>query len=206
MSSRYARGGKRALDMVLAGGGLMVLSPVLGVVSLLVRRNLGTPVLFRQQRPGLDGRPFTLLKFRTMRDAVGPDGAPLSDAARLTPFGQRLRSSSLDELPELWNVVRGDMSLVGPRPLLMQYLPLYSASQARRHSVRPGLTGWAQVNGRNALSWDAKFCLDVWYVDHVSLRLDLSILWRTVTSVVRREGISAAGEATMPPFQGPGAQ
>lgn len=206
VSGFYGRWGKRGLDLALGSVGLVVLTPVLGVVSLLVRRNLGTPVLFRQERPGLDGRPFTLLKFRTMRDAVDTNGVPLPDAARLTSFGQRLRSSSLDELPELWNVVRGDMSLVGPRPLLMQYLPLYSDSQARRHLVRPGLTGWAQVSGRNALSWDAKFALDVWYVDHVSLRLDLSILWRTVMSVVRREGISAAGEATMPPFEGTGAQ
>lgn len=198
----YQRHGKRALDLVLASGGLFVLSPVLGIVAVLVRRNLGTPVLFRQVRPGLDGRPFTLLKFRTMRDAVDPDGAPLPDADRLTDFGRRLRSSSLDELPELWNVICGDMSLIGPRPLLMEYLPLYSVTQARRHLVRPGLTGWAQVNGRNAMSWASKFELDVWYVDHVSLRLDLRILWRTVASVVRREGISAVGEATMPPFEG----
>lgn len=202
MASWYARGGKRVLDLVAGSVGLVVLSPVLGVVAVLVRRNLGSPVLFRQERPGLGGRPFTLLKFRTMLDAVGADGAVLPDSSRLTPFGEQLRSTSLDELPELWNVVRGDMSLVGPRPLLMQYLPLYSASQARRHSVRPGLTGWAQVNGRNALSWASKFELDVWYVDHVSLGLDLRILWRTVASVVRREGISAAGEATMPPFEG----
>lgn len=159
-------------------------------------------MLFRQERPGLDGKPFIMVKFRTMIDAVGRDGQVLPDAERLTAFGRWLRAASLDELPELLNVLRGDMSLVGPRPLLMRYLPLYSTEQARRHAVRPGVTGWAQVNGRNALSWDAKFVLDVWYVDHRSFWLDLRILWLTAIKVVRREGISSAGEATMPPFTG----
>jgi lipopolysaccharide/colanic/teichoic acid biosynthesis glycosyltransferase len=159
-------------------------------------------VLFRQVRPGLQGRPFTMVKFRTMTDDRGPDGALLPDARRLTPFGRFLRASSLDELPELWNVLKGDMSLVGPRPLLMEYLPLYTPEQARRHEVRPGITGWAQVNGRNAISWANKFALDVWYVDHRSLWLDLQILWRTVRKVLVRDGISAEGEATMPKFTG----
>lgn len=173
-------------------------------IALEVRRRLGPPVLFTQVRPGLNGRPFRMLKFRTMRDAVDLDGRVLSDAERLTQFGRTLRSTSLDELPGLVNVARGEMSLVGPRPLLMQYLPLYSAEQARRHEVRPGLTGWAQVNGRNALSWDQKFTLDTWYVDNRSFALDLRILWLTVRKVVRREGISAEGEATMAPFSGNG--
>jgi lipopolysaccharide/colanic/teichoic acid biosynthesis glycosyltransferase len=159
-------------------------------------------MLFRQVRPGLQGRPFTMVKFRTMTVERGPDGALLPDAQRLTPFGRFLRASSLDELPELWNVLKGDMSLVGPRPLLMEYLPLYTPEQARRHEVRPGITGWAQVNGRNAISWVDKFALDVWYVDHRSLWLDVQILWRTVRKVLVRDGISAAGEATMPKFTG----
>jgi lipopolysaccharide/colanic/teichoic acid biosynthesis glycosyltransferase len=158
--------------------------------------------LFRQERAGLDGRPFQIVKFRTMTDARGPDGALLSDADRLTPFGRFLRSTSLDELPELWNVLRGDMSLVGPRPLLMRYEPLYTPRQRRRHDVRPGITGWAQVNGRNAMSWEARFELDVWYVEHRSLGLDLRILWRTVATVLRREGVSQAGHVTMEPFAG----
>jgi lipopolysaccharide/colanic/teichoic acid biosynthesis glycosyltransferase len=187
---------------VAAGGALVVLAPILLVVALLVRVKLGSPVLFRQQRPGLGGRPFMMMKFRTMTDALGPDGQPLPDAQRLTRFGRWLRASSLDELPELLNIVRGDMSLVGPRPLLMRYLPLYSPEQARRHEVRPGLTGWAQINGRNALSWDEKFALDRWYVEHRSFLLDLRILWQTALKVVKREGISSAGEATMPPFTG----
>lgn len=168
----------------------------------MIRRRLGSPVLFRQIRPGLHGRPFEMVKFRTMRDAFGPDGQPLADEERMTSFGRLLRSSSLDELPELWNVLKGDMSLVGPRPLLMEYLPLYSAEQARRHAVRPGITGWAQVNGRNAISWEDKFDLDVWYVDHHTVWLDLKILGLTVWRVLRRDGISAAGEATMPRFRG----
>jgi lipopolysaccharide/colanic/teichoic acid biosynthesis glycosyltransferase len=168
----------------------------------VVRRKLGSPALFRQVRPGLHGRPFMMVKFRTMTDERGADGELLPDAQRLTAFGRFLRASSLDELPELWNVLRGEMSLVGPRPLLMEYLPLYSPEQARRHEVRPGITGWAQVNGRNAVSWDERFKLDVWYVDHRSLWLDLRILWLTVRKVLVREGISAQGEATMSRFTG----
>ena len=193
---------KRLFDFSAAALGLLLLALPLLVLTLLVRRKLGRPAFFRQVRPGLHGRPFQMVKFRTMTDARGPDGALLPDADRLTPFGRFLRGSSLDELPELWNVLRGDMSLVGPRPLLMEYLPLYTPEQARRHAVRPGITGWAQVNGRNALSWEEKFALDVWYVDHQSLALDISILWRTVRKVLVREGISAAGEATMGKFTG----
>ncbi len=198
----YSRWGKRFLDAILAGIALILLSPVLVALAVLVRVKLGSPVLFRQQRPGLRGRPFTLLKFRSMSSARDSQGEPLPDAERLGSFGRRLRSSSLDELPELWNILRGDMSLVGPRPLLMEYLERYSPEQARRHDVRPGLTGLAQASGRNNLSWSEKFSLDVWYVDHLSLRLDAAILWWTFTSVVRRDGISADGEATMPPFEG----
>ncbi len=172
------------------------------MVWLVARLQMGAPVLFRQTRPGLAGRPFQMIKFRTMRDAVGPDGQPLPDAERLTRFGKWLRSTSLDELPELWNVLKGEMSLVGPRPLLMEYLPLYSPEQARRHEVRPGLTGWAQVNGRNAISWERKFALDVWYVDHQSLWLDLRIILMTVQKIIRRDGISAEGSVTMEKFTG----
>lgn len=193
---------KRALDIAVAGAGLVTLSLPLAALAWLVQSKLGSPVLFKQTRPGLNGQPFTMYKFRTMTDERGPDDELLPDAQRLTSFGKFLRSSSLDELPELWNVLRGDMSLVGPRPLLMSYLPLYSEQQARRHEVRPGITGWAQVNGRNALSWPQKFEYDVWYVDHRSLALDLRILQLTVQKVFKREGISAAGEATMPPFRG----
>ena len=178
--------------------------PVMGVVALLVRLKLGRPVLFRQQRPGLNGEIFTLCKFRTMRDAVDREGKALPDAERLTPFGRKLRSTSLDELPELFSVLSGEMSLVGPRPLLVRYLGRYSPEQMRRHEMRPGITGWAQVNGCNALSWEEKFALDVWYVDHWSFWLDLRILWRTVWNVVRREGISGGGEATMREFMGSG--
>ncbi len=181
---------------------LTLLSPVLLVVAWLVRQRLGTPVLFRQRRPGMGAQPFEMLKFRTMTDARGPDGNMLPDAERMTTFGRFLRASSLDELPGLINVLKGDMSLVGPRPLLMQYVPLYSPTQARRHEVRPGITGWAQVNGRNALSWDQKFAHDIWYVDHRSFWLDLKILFMTAGKVLRRDGISAAGEATMPVFRG----
>ena len=195
---------KRGLDLGLAATALVLAAPVLLFVAIAVRVNLGGPVLFRQQRPGLHGRPFTMVKFRTMRDALGRDGRPLPDADRLTPFGALLRSTSLDELPELWNVVRGDMSLVGPRPLLMEYLDRYTPEQARRHEVRPGVTGWAQIHGRNALSWEERFRLDVWYVEHQSLRLDLQILRRTLALVLRRTGVSANGEATMPVFQGNG--
>jgi len=194
--------GKRAIDVLVAAAALAVLSPLLGAVAVGVRWRLGSPVLFRQVRPGLHGRPFEMVKFRTMTDARDAQGRPLPDAERLPPFGRFLRSTSLDELPELWNVLRGDMSLVGPRPLLMQYLPLYSREQARRHEVKPGITGWAQVNGRNALSWEEKFALDVWYVDHHTLRLDFQILWATLRHVLRREGINAAEHATMPAFTG----
>lgn len=193
---------KRLFDFTAALLGLIALALPLLVLCLFIRRKLGSPVLFRQIRPGLHGQPFEMVKFRTMTDARGLDGALLPDAERLTPFGRFLRSTSLDELPELWNVLKGDMSLVGPRPLLMEYLPLYSPEQARRHAVRPGVTGWAQVNGRNAISWDEKFALDVWYVDHQSLWLDIKILWLTVKKVLVRDGISAAGEATMSKFTG----
>lgn len=193
---------KRFFDIVVAASALLCLGIPLLFLAWQVRRKLGSPVLFRQVRPGLHGRPFVMVKFRTMTDERGTDGELLPDAQRLTAFGRFLRASSLDELPELWNVLRGDMSLVGPRPLLMEYLPLYSAEQARRHEVRPGITGWAQVNGRNALNWEEKFRLDVWYVDHRSLWLDLRILWLTVRKVLVREGISAQGEATMPKFTG----
>ena len=193
---------KRLFDLLLSLAGLLVLALPLLLLWVLVHRKLGSPVLFRQVRPGLHGRPFMMVKFRTMTDARGPDGELLPDAVRLTPFGRFLRATSLDELPELWNVLKGDMSLVGPRPLLMEYLPLYSPEQVRRHEVRPGITGWAQVNGRNAISWEAKFKLDVWYVDHRSLWLDIKILWLTIKKVLVREGISAAGEATMGKFTG----
>lgn len=190
------------LQRLLACCLLLLLSPLMLAIALVVRLRLGGPVLFFQQRPGLHGRPFQLVKFRTMTQLLDGDGALLPDDQRLTPFGQWLRRSSLDELPELLNILRGEMVFVGPRPLLMEYLPLYSQEQARRHLVKPGLTGWAQVQGRNTLSWEAKFRLDVWYVDHRSLVLDLRILWITVITVIRRDGISAAGEATMKPFTG----
>ena len=193
---------KRIFDFLAATMGLALLTPLLTWISWQIRRKLGSPVLFRQTRPGLHGKPFEMVKFRTMRDTIGPDGHPLPDVERMTAFGSFLRASSLDELPELWNVLKGDMSLVGPRPLLMEYLPLYSPEQARRHEVRPGVTGWAQINGRNALSWKEKFRLDVWYVDNQSFWLDLKILALTVKKVFVREGISAAGEATMPRFTG----
>ena len=193
---------KRLFDITAAFAALLLLALPLALLTWQVRRKLGSPAFFRQVRPGMHGQPFEMVKFRTMTDARGPDGALLPDADRLTPFGRFLRASSLDELPELWNVFKGEMSLVGPRPLLMEYLPLYSPQQARRHEVRPGITGWAQVNGRNALGWDEKFKLDVWYVDHRSLWLDIKILWLTVKKVLVREGISAAGEATMPRFTG----
>ena len=190
------------MDILVASVALMLLAPPLLLLSVLVRISFGSPVLFRQVRPGLHGRPFEMVKFRTMTDERGADGALLPDVIRLTPFGRFLRATSLDELPELWNVIKGEMSLVGPRPLLMEYLPLYTPEQARRHEVRPGITGWAQVNGRNAVSWEKKFVLDVWYVDHCSLWLDLRILWLTVRKVLAREGISATGEATMTRFTG----
>lgn len=193
---------KRFFDIVASVAGLMVLSPVIVLVAYLIRKRLGSPVLFRQVRPGLGGKPFEMVKFRTMRDALDADGNPLPDAERMTDFGRFLRSSSLDELPELWNVIKGDMSLVGPRPLLMEYLPLYDEVQLRRHDARPGVTGWAQINGRNALSWEEKFKLDVWYVDNQSLWLDLRIIFLTIKKVVIRDGISAEGEVTMTKFTG----
>lgn len=193
---------KRLIDCSLAALALLLLAGPLLILACMVRCKLGSPVLFRQTRPGLAGRPFCMIKFRSMADTRGPDGRLLPDAQRLTRFGRFLRATSLDELPGLWSVLKGDMSLVGPRPLLMEYLPLYTPRQSRRHEVRPGITGWAQVNGRNALSWQRKFELDVWYVDNRSLRLDIEILWRTVKKVLARDGISAAGEATMPRFTG----
>ena len=193
---------KRLLDFIAALLGLIALALPLLLLMALIRRKLGSPVFFTQVRPGMHGKPFKMVKFRSMTSERGTDGELLPDAERLTPFGRFLRSTSLDELPELWNVLKGDMSLVGPRPLLMEYLPLYSPEQARRHEVRPGITGWAQVNGRNAISWEDKFKLDVWYVDHCSLWLDIKILWLTVKKVLVREGISAAGEATMGKFTG----
>ncbi len=193
---------KRLMDVTLASAGLLALAPVMGTVAALIRLKLGKPVLFRQLRPGYKGKPFYLIKFRTMRDANDRSGNPLPDEKRLTRFGRFLRSTSLDELPELWNVIKGDMSLVGPRPLLMEYIPLYSPEQDRRHDVRPGITGWVQINGRNALTWGEKFKLDVWYVDNHSIILDLKILFLTVKKVLVREGISAQGEATMPKFTG----
>lgn len=193
---------KRLFDCAVALFALLVLAVPLLVLAWQVRRRLGSPVLFRQLRPGLHGRLFTMVKFRTMTDEHGPDGVLLSDEQRMTAFGRRLRTSSLDELPELWNVLRGDMSLVGPRPLLVEYLPLYTPEQARRHELRPGITGWAQINGRNSLSWEEKFQLDVWYVDHQSFWLDLGILFITIWKVLRREGINASGEASMTRFSG----
>lgn len=193
---------KRLFDFTAALFGLLVLALPLLLVMLLVKRKLGSPVFFRQIRPGMHGKPFQMVKFRTMTDERDAQGQLLSDAVRLTPFGQFLRATSLDELPELWNVLKGDMSLVGPRPLLMEYLPLYSPEQARRHEARPGVTGWAQVNGRNAISWEEKFALDVWYVDNQSLWLDIKIIFLTLKKVVVRDGISAEGEATMSKFTG----
>jgi lipopolysaccharide/colanic/teichoic acid biosynthesis glycosyltransferase len=193
---------KRFFDIVVSILALLVLSPVLAILAFQVRQKLGRPVLFRQTRPGLHERPFAILKFRTMTDDRDADGSLLPDSDRLPPFGRFLRSTSLDELPELWNVLKGDMSLVGPRPLLMEYLELYSDEQARRHEVRPGITGWAQVNGRNALTWEDKFSLDVWYVDNHSLWLDLKILALTLAKVFKREGVSQDGHATMERFQG----
>ncbi|GFE58634.1 sugar transferase [Geobacter sp. AOG1] len=193
---------KRTFDFFSVLAGLCILAPALLVISLLVRLKHGSPVLFRQTRPGLHGKPFHMYKFRTMTNERDTEGNLLPDAQRLTSFGRFLRSSSLDELPELLNVLKGDMSLVGPRPLLMEYLPLYSQQQARRHEVRPGITGWAQVNGRNSISWEEKFKLDVWYVDNQSFWLDLKILWMTLAKVFKREGISQEGQATMEKFKG----
>lgn len=198
----YRRFGKRFFDVVMSGFGLALLSPILAIVAVLVRVKLGSPITFRQQRPGLHGTPFVLVKFRTMTDNRDASGAPLPDSDRLTPFGQFLRATSLDEFPELLNVLRGDMSLVGPRPLLIQYRERYTREQARRHEATPGITGWAQINGRNALSWDEKFRLDVWYVDHCSLLLDLKILALTCWKALMREGISQPGQASAAEFMG----
>jgi len=193
---------KYCFDVSVAFLGLLVLFPIMVVLIAMIRLKLGSPVFFRQVRPGLHGKPFEMIKFRTMRNAVDAQGNPLPDSERMTPLGSFLRASSLDELPELWNVLKGEMSLVGPRPLLMEYLPLYSPEQYRRHEVRPGVSGWAQVNGRNALSWEEKFKLDVWYVDNRSFLLDLKIIFLTLKKVVVRDGINAEGEATMPKFTG----
>ena len=193
---------KRLLDIVIASSALVLLSPVYALVAYKVKKNLGSPVLFRQVRPGLHGKPFEMIKFRTMKDALDTDGNPLPDSERLTPFGKMLRATSLDEMPELWNVIKGDMSIVGPRPLLMEYLPLYNQEQAKRHNVRPGITGYAQVNGRNAISWGKKFELDTWYVENQSLWLDFKIMLKTVKKVIAKDDISAEGEATMSKFTG----
>lgn len=193
---------KRLLDIIIASIALILLSPLYAFVAYKVKKNLGTPVLFRQVRPGLHGKPFEMIKFRTMKDAVDEQGNPLPDSERLTPFGQMLRSTSLDEMPELWNVIKGDMSVVGPRPLLMEYLPLYSPEQAKRHDVRPGMTGHAQVNGRNAIGWEEKFKLDTWYVENQSVWLDFKIMFKTVHKVLAKDDISAEGEATMTKFTG----
>ncbi|MGR3062241.1 sugar transferase [Vibrio vulnificus] len=193
---------KRLFDFLVSLTALILLSPIIALVAWKIRKNLGWPVLFRQTRPGLNGKPFEMVKFRTMKDAVDEQGNPLPDSERMTPFGDKLRNSSLDELPELWNVLKGEMSLVGPRPLLMQYLPLYSPEQARRHEVRPGVTGWAQINGRNAISWEEKFKLDLWYVDNRSFWLDIKILLLTVKKVFAKEGISSDGHVTIAPFTG----
>ena len=193
---------KRLLDIVIASIALVLLSPLYFYVAYKVKKNLGSPVLFRQVRPGLHGKPFEMIKFRTMKDALDEQGNPLPDSERLTPFGKMLRSTSLDEMPELWNVIKGDMSVVGPRPLLMEYLPLYNKEQAKRHDVRPGMTGYAQVNGRNAISWEEKFKLDTWYVENQSTVLDFKIMLKTVQKVIAKDDISAEGEATMTRFIG----
>jgi len=193
---------KRLLDIIIASIALILLSPLYFYVAHKVKKNLGSPVLFRQVRPGLHGKPFEMIKFRSMKDAVDAQGNPLPDSERLTPFGKMLRSSSLDEMPELWNVIKGDMSIVGPRPLLMEYLPLYNQEQAKRHLVRPGMTGHAQVNGRNAISWEEKFKLDTWYVENQSVWLDFKIMLKTVKKVLAKDDINAEGEATAAPFRG----
>ena len=193
---------KRLLDIIIASIALILLSPLYFYVAYKVKKNLGSPVLFRQVRPGLHGKPFEMIKFRSMKDAVDVQGNPLPDSERLTPFGKMLRSSSLDEMPELWNVIKGDMSIVGPRPLLMEYLPLYNQEQAKRHDVRPGMTGHAQVNGRNAISWEEKFKLDTWYVENQSVWLDFKIMLKTVKKVLAKDDINEAGEATMTKFTG----
>jgi len=206
MGNIYNKFVKRLLDFFFALIFIVALSPLLAVLASMVSAKLGKPALFRQERPGKGGKPFILYKFRSMSDRAGPDGQPLPDEERLTGFGRKLRSSSLDELPELINILRGDMSFVGPRPLLMQYLPRYSPHQARRHEVRQGLTGYAQVHGRNAITWQEKFDYDVWYVDHLSFRVDAGIVFRTLAAVLRRDGVSAEGDATMPEFMGNGGE
>ena len=193
---------KRILDISIASTALILLSPVYLLVAHKVKKNLGSPVLFKQTRPGLNGKPFEMIKFRSMKDALDAQGNPLPDSERLTAFGKMLRATSLDEMPELWNVIKGEMSIVGPRPLLMEYLPLYNAEQAKRHDVRPGITGYAQVNGRNAISWEKKFELDTWYVEHQSLWLDIKIMLKTVKKVIAKDDISAEGEVTMHKFTG----
>ena len=193
---------KRILDVVIASTALVLLSPVYALVAYKVKKNLGSPVLFRQTRPGLYGQPFEMIKFRSMKDALDTAGNPLPDSERLTPFGKMLRATSLDEMPELWNVIKGDMSIVGPRPLLMEYLPLYNSEQAKRHEVRPGITGYAQVNGRNAISWEKKFELDTWYVENQSLWLDFNIMLKTDKKVLAKDDISAEGDVTMHKFTG----
>jgi len=193
---------KRFFDIFISALGLLLLAPVIIVVAFQVHRKLGSPVLFWQVRPGKDGKPFEMVKFRTMREMIDRDGHLLPDSERMTLFGSFLRSSSLDELPELWNVLKGDMSIVGPRPLLMEYLPIYTKEQSRRHEVRPGITGWAQVNGRNSISWEEKFRLDLWYVDNRSFWLDIKVIYLTIKKVLTRDGISAKGEATMSKFTG----
>ena len=193
---------KRILDIIIASIALLLLSPLYFYVARKVKKNLGSPILFRQVRPGLNGKPFEMIKFRTMKDAVDTQGNPLPDSERLTPFGKMLRSTSLDEMPELWNVIKGDMSIVGPRPLLTEYLPLYNEEQAKRHNVRPGMTGHAQVNGRNAISWEEKFKLDTWYVENQSTLLDFKIMFKTVHKVLAKDDINEAGEVTMTKFTG----
>lgn len=193
---------KRFMDITISVVAIIILLPIYAIVAYKVKKKLGSPVLFRQVRPGLHGQPFEMIKFRTMKDAIDKDGNPLPDSERLTDFGKKLRATSLDELPELWNVLKGDMSLVGPRPLLMEYLPLYNVEQAKRHNVRPGITGYAQVNGRNTIGWEEKFKLDTWYVEHQSFWLDVKILLQTVKKVIIKDGISAEGEATMSKFTG----
>ena len=193
---------KRLLDIIIASIALILLAPLYAFVAYKVKKNLGSPVLFRQVRPGLHGKPFEMIKFRTMKDALDANGQPLPDSERLTAFGKMLRSTSLDEMPELWNVIKGDMSIVGPRPLLTEYLPLYNEEQAKRHNVRPGMTGHAQVNGRNAIGWEEKFKLDTWYVEHQSTLLDFKIMFKTVHKVLAKDDISAEGEATMTRFTG----
>ena len=195
---------KRLLDIIIASIALILLSPLYALVAYKVKKNLGSPVLFRQVRPGLHGKPFEMIKFRTMKDAVDANGNPLPDSERLTPFGKMLRSTSLDEMPELWNVIKGDMSIVGPRPLLMEYLPLYNSEQAKRHNVRPGMTGHAQVNGRNAISWEEKFSLDTWYAENHSVWLDFKIMLKTIKVVFIKENVNDESGHSMPKFKGNG--